>query len=281
MAIAKVQQQLRWSKAPELQAIAEHLDRHYRGSNMRLAVTDDLMNQMLPKQQPQVTPVRENIAGADVRGKSRTTTQLKIRLIPDPEAWRFGFEAHGRVYSNTRSETWPARVRNAAKMQYQAVKTITIDQEGMDISPAKANAQGRHELLGVDSQLDSVPLFGSLLREIARNKNKKSRPKAMSQVKRKVIRQAQQRMDREADPKFRKLEEKFRSGILGPIEQLALVAEPRSMFTTEDRAVMQLRFANTEQLAAHTPRPLAPSDSAASMQMHETVLNNALAGSTA
>ena len=278
VAIAQVQQQLRWSNAPQLQALADHLDLHYRGSNVRLAVTDDLMNQMIPEQKPKVSSVNERIAGAKVRGKSRTTTELRVQLIPDAVAWRLGLEARGNVYSKTRSDTWPASVRNAAKMQYQVRKFITISQQGLQVTPAKAQAQGRHDLLGVDSQLDPVPLLGGLLREIARNKNQQSRPKAISQVKRKVVQQAQQRMDTEADAKFENLEQKFRDNVLGPIGKLALIAEPRSMFTTEDRAVMQLRLANTGQLAAHTPRPLAPADSLASMQMHETVLNNALAG---
>jgi hypothetical protein len=41
---------------------------------------------------------------------------------------------------------------------------------------------------------------------------------------------------------------------------------------------MQLRLANLDQLAAHTPRPSAPADSVISMQVHETAINNALAG---
>ena len=66
--------------------------------------------------------------------------------------------------------------RNAAKMHYQTRKTITINRQGMRVSRAKAKAQGRHELLDVNSELDGVPLLGYLLRDIARNKNQKSRP---------------------------------------------------------------------------------------------------------
>ena len=85
-------------------------------------------------------------------------------------------------------------------------------------------------------------------------------------------------MDHEADTKLHKLEERFTNNILEPFGQLALSAEPVDMFTTADRAVMQLRLANLDQLAAHTPRPSAPADSVVSMQLHETALNNALAG---
>ncbi len=278
VAIAQIQHQLHWSNCEQLQKLADHLDLHYRGSNLRLTLTEGFMNQMMPRQKPIVAPVNERIAGAKVRGQSRTTTSLHVRLIPDPAAWRFGLEASGKVYSTTRSETWPARVRNAAKMQYQARKVITINQQGLSTAPTRAKAQGRHELLGVESQLDPVPLLGKMLREIARSKNKKSRPKAMQQVKQKVVHQAQTRMDSQADSKFEDLAQKFKDHVLSRIARLALFAEPRSMFTTEERAVMQLRLANDGQLAAHTPRPLAPSDSAASLQLHETVLNNAIAG---
>ena len=68
-------------------------------------------------------------------------------------------------------------------------------------------------------------------------------------------------MDATLDQKLEGFEQKFRDKILAPIEQLALLAEPLDMHTTQQRAVMQLRLANTGQLAAHTLRPLAPSDS--------------------
>jgi hypothetical protein len=85
-------------------------------------------------------------------------------------------------------------------------------------------------------------------------------------------------MDREANPKLQKLGERFEDNVLTAIAGLALVAEPLQMYTTEERAIMELRLANTTQLAANTLRPLAPSDSMASLQLHQSVLNNAAAG---
>jgi len=278
LAIAQLRQRLQWTPDVRSQALAEHLDEHYRGANLRIAISDDLMNRMIPKQNAIISPVRENIAGAKVRGKSRTTTTVRVRLLPDTETWRFALEAFGNVYSETQSETWPARVQNAAKMQFQARKLIVIDQEGMRASRTKAQAQGRNELLGVDSQLDPIPLVGRLLRNAARQKHHKSRPIALRQVKEKVAQHARQRMDKETNPKLARLEQKFRDSVLAPLSQLALLAEPLDMHTTANRAVMNVRLANREQLAAHTPRPFAPADSLVSMQMHETALNNAIAG---
>lgn len=276
--IAQLQQRLKWSDSPQLQALADHLDEHYRGANMRIAMSDLLMNRMLPQQKPIVSPVRDRIANTKVRGRARTTTQLRVRLQPDPQAWHVSLEANGKVYSDTRSDTWPARIRNAARMQYQASKEIEISQQGVETTPARATARGRNELLGVDSQLDPIPIVGHLLRDMARNKHKKARPAANSQAKAKVVRQVKQRMDSSLEEKLDNFEQKFRDKVLAPIEELALLAEPLDMHTTEQRAVMQLRLANTGQLAAHTLRPYAPSDSVLSLQMHETAINNAMMG---
>jgi hypothetical protein len=49
------------------------------------------------------------------------------------------------------------------------------------------------------------------------------------------------------------------------------------MQTTTDRATARFRLAGREQLASHTSRPLALSDSLSSMQVHESVFNNFLA----
>ncbi len=278
LVIAQLRQRLQWSEDPSLRELAAQLEENYRSANMRLAMSDKLLNRMLPKQEPTVTPVRDRIAGAKVRGRARTTTQLRVRLVPDPNAWRFGLEAYGKIYSDTRSDTWPARVRNAAKMQYQGSKEISLDSGGLQVAPARAYAQGRNDLIGVDSQLDPVPIVGLVLRDLARQKHRRSRPQALSQVKAKVVRQVKQRLDSGLDEKLSGFEESFRNKVLTPMKELAILAEPLDMHTTDHRAVMQLRLANSGQLAAHTLRPLAPSDSVLSLQLHETALNNAMMG---
>lgn len=277
-ALAQLTQRMIWSDDERLQSVASDLQQHFRGANMRIALSDEMFNRMIPEQQSVMAPVREHIAGTRVEGRSRTTTQVGIELLPTDDAWRLALQAHGKVVSQTRSDTWPVRVRNAARYEYAAEKVVTIGKQGLEVSPTVADAYGRHQYLGADSQFDRVPFLGALFRNIARRETFKSRSTAVAQVKAKVERKACSRMDAEADPKLHRLEQRFQDYVLTPLEQLATEAEPVDMFTTSDRAVMQLRLANLDQLAAHTPRPSAPADSVVSVQLHETALNNAFAG---
>ena len=225
---------------------------------MRVALSKELMNRMLPEQQVRSEAKRESVAGKRVHGRSRTSTDVGIALLPSDDTWRIALQAEGKVYSRTRSETWPVRVHNAARYEYDADKVITIDGEGLRVAKAKSTARGRNEFLGADSQFDRVPILGAMFRDVGKQQNQKSRPQAMSQVKAKVAYKARTRMDQEADPKLSQLEQRFRDNVLVPFGNLALAAEPVDMHTTSKRAVMELRLANLDQLAAHTPATVGP-----------------------
>ena len=277
-AISQLKQRLQWSPTLEYQQLAEHLDRHFRGANMRVALSEDLLTRLLPQESPRYSPVNDHIAGSKVKGRSRTTAKLSTNMIPNDKAWQISLEAKGAVYSKTRSDTWPASVNNAAKLFYDARKTILIDSNGMRVAPTRATARGRNELVGIDTEFDPIPLLSHLARDVARRKHHQSRSIAMRQAKNKVTKQAKQQMDQGVGRKLNELQQRFDNNILGSMEQLALSAEPVEMYTTSQRAVMLLRLANSLQLASTSLRPLAPSDSLASVQLHESALNNAAAG---
>jgi hypothetical protein len=277
-ALAQLTQRMIWSDDEKLQSVAKDLQEHFRGPNMRVALSGDMFNRMIPPQKSIILPVRERIADTIVEGRSRTTTQVGIELVPTDHAWRIALQAEGHVMSTTRSDTAIVRSRNKADFNYEAEKVITIGQNGLEIAPTVAAARGKHQFLGADSNFDGVPFLGAMFRNLAKRETLKSRASAVAQVKSKVEQKARSRMDAEADPKLAKLEQRFHDYVLVPFGQLALAAEPVDMFTTSDRAVMQLRMANLDQLAAHTPRPSAPADSVVSVQLHETAFNNAFAG---
>ncbi|MCC6491899.1 MAG: hypothetical protein IT424_02640 [Pirellulales bacterium] len=277
-ALAELRLRMKWSDQARLRALAEELNRHYRNANVRMALSGELMNRLIPPQPADVAPVHSRIAGTDVRGRSETQTQIHVRLLPDPAVWRFGLEAHGKVNSQTRSLTWPARLRNSSQIEYEARKLVMVNRYGMHVWPAEADADGNTNLVGVDSTFGSVPILGALIESAAREQHRLSRPRAVAQVRSKVREQACERMDREADAKLAKLDERLHEFVLEPIQRFGLTVEPLDMHTTDQRASMRLRMASEQQLGAHTPRPSAPSDSLASFQLHESVFNNALRG---
>jgi hypothetical protein len=277
-AISEQRMRMKWADDARLERLAAELNRNYRNANVRMALSADMFNRMIPPQAPTVTTVNDRIAGAQVRGRSRTETHVRVRLMPDERVWRMGLEVEGVVNSRTYSDVGPARVRNASRMEYEARKLIMINRFGLQLSPAESRTDGRNRLTGVESRFELVPILGAVVEEVVREQHREHQASAIAQVKAKVNRQARQRMDREADAKLHELEARFAQNLLQPLERFAIVAEPVDMSTTDERAVMRLRLAGEHHLGAHTPRPSAPSDSLASLQLHHSALNNAARG---
>jgi hypothetical protein len=70
--------------------------------------------------------------------------------------------------------------------------------------------------------------------------------------------------------------QRFSDHFYCPLERLALNPVAREMRTTDECMIARYRLAAYHQLAAHTPRPLAPSNCSLSLQLHESALNNAI-----
>ena len=68
----------------------------------------------------------------------------------------------------------------------------------------------------------------------------------------------------------------MRKNLYDPLAKLGVAPEPVSLETSRQRLTMRLRIAGQNQFGGHTARPQALSDSLASMQIHESALNNIL-----
>jgi hypothetical protein len=73
------------------------------------------------------------------------------------------------------------------------------------------------------------------------------------------------------------MKQQLHDRLTGPLEDANLKLTPIELATTNERVVARLRLAGDDQLAAHTPRPRAPADSLASLQIHESAFTNATA----
>lgn len=274
--LAQELQSLACSPGEAERELAACTNRHYRNANLRIAVSNVLLNRWLPSQSPIEAEVRDVIAGAGVEGYSRTTTRLAVRLFPDARRLRLGLEAKGVVDSDTASSSGPVRIFNQGKTHYLARKIVALDRKGLRVWPAQADANSNSELVGLESDFDNVPLVRSLVHRIARSQHSEKQGQALSEVEQKVADAARRRMDNQADRQLALAQKRVREKILAPLERIGLSPTPLDMHTTAQRAVMRLRLAQDDQLGAHTPRPRAPSDSLISVQVHQSALNNAL-----
>lgn len=269
-------QQLRWSPDPRIAELGDTVNTYYRNANVRVAISAELVNRMLPKEARQLEYVQDYIQGAFVEGNSEASTRLRLVLLPDRLRWRMGLEAKGEVASDTSSSKGPATFYQNGVSHYRVRKMLLVDRRGVRMFNAEAEAQANNNLLDYETSYDGIPLLGSIARAIARSQYDSAQGAARVEVEGKIQGRATSRIDQAVAEQLQKGKENFQVKLLEPMRKLQLEPTAVDMETTQDRLIARYRLAGHEQLSAHTPRPQAPGDSLLSVQVHETAFNNIL-----
>jgi hypothetical protein len=256
--------------------LAERLETDYRNANLRVAVTQKLLDRLMPEREPEYARVRETVLGQPVSGRSLTSTEVGVRLLPDPNRVRLALEVTGYVASLTSSTSGPATFYNDSTSKYTARKPLEIDLEGLHLSPAEVEVQSDTQLRKLETEFDGIPLVGGLVKRVARSQHDQKHAAISQELREKIALRAQRRVDSEADARLTEVSQRLQQKLLGPLKTWRLDPTMIGAETTDRRFVMRLRLAGEDQLGGHTPRPQAPSDSLASLQVHESAINNAL-----
>jgi len=275
-ALAEDLQRLIFSSSAEEQALGERLESHYRNANCRFVVTADLLNRLMPARDPERSWVNDSVLGVPVYGQSVNSTQVQVRMIPDPQRLRLALEVNGRVSSATSSSSGPATFYNASEAVYRGWKEMEIGTWGIRFWPAQVIVQNDIYLQNVSTGLDRIPLLGALAQGVARNQHEQNRYAASQEVAQKIEARAKQQIDAEVDARLGKLAQGLQDRVIRPLEEMGLEPTMISAETTQQRLTARVRLAALDQLGSHTPRPQAPADSLASLQLHESAINNIL-----
>ena len=256
--------------------LAECVDLHYRNANLRIAVTEELLNKLIPERDLEYAPVDDTVLGRPVRGERLMTTDVAVRMLPDPHYVRMALEVTGKISAMTTAEAGSTRLHSDSQSYYVARKPLQIDMNGISTWPVEVNVQNETQLTGVDTPLDGVPLIGGVARVVVRSQAAQSTPAATEEVRQKVAAQARERVDAETRQRLTAVVRTMNERVFDPLNSLSLDPQMVAAETDSKRFMMRLRLAGEDQLGSHTPRRQAPENSLASVQIHESVLNNVI-----
>ncbi|MCC6125421.1 MAG: hypothetical protein IT426_10690 [Pirellulales bacterium] len=275
--LARELQSLNVSPDAAHRELARRVDAYYRNANLRVAISEKLLNRLIPASNTEYAPVHDRVLGVPVHGRSLTSSDLAIRLIPDPDRARMALEVTGEVAATTSSTSGPATFYNDSESVYAAQKQVEINKKGFfRLLPAEVDVRHQSRLRDVTTDFEGIPIFGGIARRVAQTQHDLYRDSANGEARRKVADRARERLDNEVLEQFSKMVDKLNENLFGPLVDLSLEPTILDAQTTAERLTMRLRVAGADQLGSHTPRLQAPAECLASFQIHESMLNNAL-----
>jgi len=269
-------QSLRYSDDLASVRVAKAIDVNYRNANLRTAISERLLERLLPKVPESTTPVRTRILGSDVRGTSHTRSDLGLQLTPSADSWNLVLEADGDVSTTSHASQNGVTVHTAGRNHFAARTPIHIRPEGVVVGDSRVAVRGGNQIRGIDTRVDGWPLLGPLVRSVAESRAVASQPVAQAIANRRIStevgRKVKVQLRRQADLATGQFDEI----VLGPLGRLNLNPRVIDLQTTQQRLIARYRIAGDWQLASHTPRPRALSDSWLSLQIHQSAINNTL-----
>lgn len=274
--VASVWQSLRWMKHTDAQQLADHLNTYYRNANVRVAISGELLNMLMPEPPPVQEPVRDEILGARVFGRSQTSSRLRVVLLPDMRRLRLGVEAIGEVDSDTTATKGPATLYTQGTSRFHARKMLSIDRQGLRVWRSQAEVDTDSQLTDIATDFDALPFVGMFARAIARQEHDEQYSLAKYEIKGRVAAKAEHRFDHEVNQQLAEAEREFMTKLYEPLERLKLEPSAVDLRTTREQLIARYRVAGQQQLAAYTPRPAASESSVLNVQLHQSTLNNVL-----
>jgi len=274
--LAESSRRLASAHNPAVRQLSEHLESHYRNHNVRVAISADLMNRMIPQPDPMAGAVRDTILGIPVRGRQTTVSKVGVKLIPNDQAIAIDLQVKGQVDAITTAKSGPATLYSDNDSVYTAVKPIRIDASGVTPEEAQVEVDTVTNLRGLKTDLDGIPLVGALLRSYVHSKHASSKEAALAETDWKVGMKVTEHLDELVSKNLMLAAAKYQERVVHQVSMLNLEPLNLDMQTTADRISLRGRLAGEEQLGSHTPRPQALSDSLASVQLHESAINNLL-----
>ncbi|MFM8413433.1 MAG: hypothetical protein ACKOCX_01775 [Planctomycetota bacterium] len=249
---------------------------HYHAANVRIAVHRSFVERMLPESTVNSGGFQDFILGRPVRGRRTVEQTASVRFVPHVGEIRMELIVSGQIAARSVTESGPVTVHSTSQSTFTVAKPVHLTTTGLALGQARGTARSRAQLADIETSFDSVPIMGSLVRSIARSQHDEAKAEANREASGKIVGRACREVDQQAGPKLEEMAERIRERLWQPLVNLGLEPTPVALETTADVASLRLRLAADNQLAAHTPRPRAPGDALVSMQLHETVANNAL-----
>ena len=273
-----VLQDLLWSDDPAYRHAADVIQLYYRNGNFRLTISEAFMNRLLPQLPTIAEPVSEMIQGALVSGRSRVSNEVIVNLVPDAHQLNFQIQTNGRVQSDTVAKTKGFRIINQGHATFDVYKKISVNANGIDASQkAYSTSTARQLLVGIQSKIDNVPVFGKLARRVAEKKVHEQSPEANQMFRRKVTQAAEARVEEEIAKQVDVVRTAANKNLLQPLIELDLNPTPLGLKTTESEIEIRYRLAGRDQMAANTARPATSNRSMVTIQLHQSLVNNVIA----
>lgn len=267
---------LKSSQANAARKLGEAISTIYDNPNVKVYVSEYLINRLLPDRDPEYEVVQETILNNPVAGSRRADTQVSVKLVPDDARLLMHLYVSGKIVASTRSEVFPAQLFNQSEAVYLGRKLIEWTGENVACSECEVAVNNSSHLNDVRTDIDFVPLVGEFARELVRGQYQSKQGQINQEMRRKIVNQVKTRVDSETNTRFGALNDRLAKNFFQPLSSNGLHLVMKNSRTTSDWLLASMKFGEVNTPGSQTREPETLPGALADLKVHESAVNVAL-----
>lgn len=241
--------------------------------NVHFSISEDLLSRLVSDYRTETGCIADCILGAWVTGSQVTTVNVRADVRPSADRANFQLVVSGNTRSNTTGRREPATVFTRGDHYFTISKPVWFDGDRVTHDPATISVDPNNTTLGVRTDYDRIPLIGSLVRSIARQRVAESRGQSEAIAARKLSDQALPEFETEAARQLADMDTEVHDKILQGLRDHQIAPDTVSARSSNTHIAVSSRTLGARLGGSRQPE-LPLSVTGMTIQVHESALNN-------
>lgn len=248
---------------------------HYFNHNVHFTVSEELLSRLVSDYRSESGRIADCIMGAWVTGSQVTSVNVRADIKPSATSARFVISADGNTQSNTIARKDPATVRTLGNHYFHVTKPVSFSGRQLGTESGSIHVDVNSRTVGVSTKYDGIPLFGGIIRNIARNEVAKSKAQSEAITARRLSDEALPKFENEVDNQLSELEASLRK-TLDSLDARGVGPESLSARSSNSHIAVSSRTMGVSRLGGSAQPPVVLNPRGMAVQLHETALNNTI-----
>ena len=273
-AFAKFIDRLSVSKTAEYRQLGDNIRRQYEMPNVRIFLSNSLLNNHLPPTVREIAAFRDIIQSQPVVGRRQTETEMLVSFIPHPSRVLTSLDVGVDLATVTRADAFATQLYNTGQTLVIARKLVELTENGFRTEPAQARIlEHQMRLVRMNTGFDGMPILSNLVRGAVRNQYEARYDDASTESQQKILQQVRNQIDRETERRLRPINEQIRMTSRYLDKEFDLRVEQRESRTDENWLLTAWGIQSRGALSSNTTAPATLPGTFADMKIHESLPN--------
>lgn len=265
-------ERLDWlSEARQAPALVRVIRQRYSRPNLHAHVSSRVAGAGFDQVVDEITPVRDNILGTDIRGTGRTVGRVQMRLLPDANRALLETILTGTVNTRNVGYNGPAVIHTMGTTTINGSKRIVADANGLASYPATATANTSTRITGISAG-------GNIAQKVATRRVYESKSEAERIGSEHAAARVRRRVDAQANEQLSRAHWNYLNKVRNPLIRRGEFPQMVHVSTTPQALQIDSLAANRRQIAAPSDPPAIQAEQDIGVQVHESFVNNLAAG---